>query len=213
LAPHSDLAIPQGLVHRRITEERQQLQVGLHLGATSRRLGLLAFELEPCPNRRLDDIAGSPEIDIAEAERRQLEPIGAEHSTEGLGQARFEIDAGSAEEVVDAVCGQLRHPGRCSTSTTPLPGARADHDGAETPPLPARIGDAVRRQWCVTLEDFLLRRTTLGFAPDRGAGEAEAAAQALQGALAWSEARRQDEIAAYLARAAADRRMWPRDRD
>jgi glycerol-3-phosphate dehydrogenase len=116
-----------------------------------------------------------------------------------------------AEEVVDAVCGQLGHPARCTTSTTPLPGARAHHDGGETHPLAARIADAVRRQWCASLEDFLLRRSALGFAPDRGAGEAEAVAQALKGELGWSEARRQSEVAAYLARAAADRRMWQGD--
>jgi len=116
-----------------------------------------------------------------------------------------------AEEVVDAVCRQLERPVRCTTSTTPLPGAKDGHDRADGRPLPARIADAVRHQWCATLEDFLLRRTTLGFAPDRGAGDAEAVAQELQTALDWPEARRRDEVAAYLARATADRRMWPRD--
>jgi len=116
-----------------------------------------------------------------------------------------------AEEVVDAVCKQLGHPAGCTTHTLLLPGARDGQNSGETRPLSARIATAVRHQWCATLEDFLLRRTALGFAPDRGVGEAEAAARALQGELGWSDARRQDEVAAYLARAAADRRTWPRD--
>jgi glycerol-3-phosphate dehydrogenase len=115
-----------------------------------------------------------------------------------------------AEEVVDAVCGQLGRQARCATSTTPLPGARGDAIAAPRP-LAAQIADAVTQQWCATLEDFLLRRSTLGFAPDRGAGQAEAVAQAMQGELGWSDARRRDEVAAYLARAADDRRTWPRD--
>ena len=115
-----------------------------------------------------------------------------------------------AEEVVDAACSQLGHAARCATSTTPLPGARRGDAGAAPRPLAAQVADAVRLQWCATLEDFLLRRTALGFAPDRGVSEIDAVAQALQNELGWSDARRQDEVAAYRARASADRRTWPR---
>lgn len=113
-----------------------------------------------------------------------------------------------AEEVVDIACAQLGSVVRCTTSTTPLPGARAATEGVAPRSLPARIAEAVRSQWCATLEDFLLRRTSLGFAPDRGVGEVEAVAAALQGELGWSDARRQAEVAAYLTRAEADRRTW-----
>jgi glycerol-3-phosphate dehydrogenase len=99
-----------------------------------------------------------------------------------------------AEETVDLLARRLGAKTRCSTAEEPLPQA------PDFPSLPAHVAHAVRARHCLRLEDFLLRRSLLGFAPDRGAGQADEIATLLARELAWSESRRLAEIRDYLGR-------------
>jgi glycerol-3-phosphate dehydrogenase len=101
-----------------------------------------------------------------------------------------------AEEVVDVAARQLGRAVSCTTSARPLPGASGS-PGPEAASLQSQIASAVREQWCATLDDFLLRRSALGLAPDRGRAAVARVAEELQGLLGWSDARRDDEIRGY----------------
>jgi glycerol-3-phosphate dehydrogenase len=111
-----------------------------------------------------------------------------------------------AEEVVDSVCRHLGHAGACRSASTPLPGGDSERSGiphldavygsraprvqalAEQEPalertlapgqpeMAAEVVYAVRYEWCQRLDDFIRRRSLLGFQPDRGAIAAEAVA-------------------------------------
>jgi glycerol-3-phosphate dehydrogenase len=141
-----------------------------------------------------------------------------------------------AEDVTDRVCRILDVPRACSTRD-PLPGAgpacsgvahldriygsrapsvlalaAADSAlGAQLAPgypdIAAQVAFSVRHEWCERLEDFMLRRSYLGFTPDRGLGAAAAASYRMQHELQWSERRRLDELRAYRAR--VDRDLLP----
>jgi glycerol-3-phosphate dehydrogenase len=104
-----------------------------------------------------------------------------------------------AEEATDAVCRQLRSRAQSKTAVEPLPGARGlpsadDHLDAlygsraaevrrlveadprlgerlapEYPDIAAQVVFAVREEQCVTVDDFIFRRTLLGFSRDQGA--------------------------------------------
>jgi hypothetical protein len=50
----------------------------------------------------------------------------------------------------------------------------------------------------------MLRRSYLGFAPDRGAGATDAVSYCMQRELQWSEERRRHEVRAYCARVERD---------
>lgn len=138
-----------------------------------------------------------------------------------------------AEEVTDRVCRTLRLT-RPSSTNHPLPGAGPERSGfphldriygsraplvlamAETDPtlsaslapgypdIAAQVAFSVRYEWCERLEDFMLRRSYLGFAPDRGAGAADAVSYRMQRELRWSEERRRKEVRAYRARVERD---------
>ena len=103
-----------------------------------------------------------------------------------------------AEEAVDAACRQLRAPRKCRTAEEPLPGARGGTSGAghleslygsraaevekleaadprlaeplspEYPDIAAQVVFAAREEQCHKPEDFLMRRTLLGFSRDQG---------------------------------------------
>jgi glycerol-3-phosphate dehydrogenase len=73
------------------------------------------------------------------------------------------------------------------------------------PDVRAQISLAVREEFCRNLDDFLVRRTGLGFSPDQGQRAAEPAASLLAEQLGWDadERRRQwTRWEAYLARTA-----------
>jgi glycerol-3-phosphate dehydrogenase len=73
------------------------------------------------------------------------------------------------------------------------------------PDIRAQIPLAVREEFCRNLDDFLVRRTGLGFSPDQGQRAAEPAASLLAEQLGWDadERRRQwTRWEAYLARTA-----------
>jgi glycerol-3-phosphate dehydrogenase len=111
-----------------------------------------------------------------------------------------------AEDATDAVCRQLRVNARCRTAAEPLPGARGESQqngymhsvygsraaeilrlaqedprlggklSAGYPDIAAQVVFAVREEQCATADDFIFRRSLLGFSHDRGAG-ARAAVQ------------------------------------
>jgi glycerol-3-phosphate dehydrogenase len=104
-----------------------------------------------------------------------------------------------AEDASDAVCRQLRARARCRTAAEPLPGGRTavsgdDHLHAlygsratdvlrlieedprlgerlapQYPDFAAQVVFAVREEQCVQPDDFIFRRTLLGFSRDQGA--------------------------------------------
>jgi len=100
-----------------------------------------------------------------------------------------------AEEATEAVCSQLKTPRRerSLTAETPLP------PPAPQPDLASAATYAARREQCLRVSDFLLRRTTLGFAPDQGLGVLDSVADALARAWDWPAARRAREVEDYRA--------------
>ena len=103
-----------------------------------------------------------------------------------------------AEEVVDDVCRTLGIDQPATTASAPLTSTAAD--GAlptGEDPLP-RFAHAARHEWARRLEDVVLRRTGLGFSPDRGQAHLEAASLEMQRVLGWSSERRADEVARLL---------------
>jgi glycerol-3-phosphate dehydrogenase len=99
-----------------------------------------------------------------------------------------------AEEVTDKVVRELGSRRGCTTAELPLPGAS---DGNETPNLAALAEQAARREQCVHLADFMLRRTTFGFAADQGRAIAGEAARLLANELGWDEQLRESELRGY----------------
>ena len=105
-----------------------------------------------------------------------------------------------AEEVVDRVCGELQVSARSTTATTPLPGGGGERSGVAAsgrdlrlagdagpgarrcdpalarplapgyPDIAAEVVYSARHEWCERVDDFLLRRSYLGFRSDRGTG-------------------------------------------
>lgn len=112
---------------------------------------------------------------------------------------------GIAEEVTDTVCRQLGHDARSTTATAPLPGANGELAGLAHDDLAPHTTIAVRHQWCQRLEDFVFRRSSLGFQPDQGAPSMDAISRVMQQELGWAEARRLDEMTVCTARIAHDR--------
>ncbi len=114
-----------------------------------------------------------------------------------------------AEEVVDGVCRELGRDAACTTATMPLPGGGPERSGIPhldaiygsraprvlafeqdeqlarplAPGYPDTLGQlvyATRHEWTARCEDFVLRRSFLGFQPDRG----DAATEAIDGEMA-----------------------------
>jgi glycerol-3-phosphate dehydrogenase len=65
------------------------------------------------------------------------------------------------------------------------------------PDLAAQVVLAVRSEYCVTLADFLRRRTLLGATADQGWDAAAPAAAIMAGELGWTAVRQQEELDAY----------------
>jgi glycerol-3-phosphate dehydrogenase len=68
---------------------------------------------------------------------------------------------------------------------------------AAYPDIAGQVVWAVREEQCVRLNDFLLRRTRLGFSQDQGRAAVAAASQLLARELGWTAARQQAELADY----------------
>jgi len=103
-----------------------------------------------------------------------------------------------AEEVVDRICRELQVSARSTTAATPLPGGGPERSGVphldalygsraprvqaladadprlarplapDHPDIAAEVAYAARHEWCERSDDFLLRRSYLGFQGDRG---------------------------------------------
>ena len=132
-----------------------------------------------------------------------------------------------AEQVTDRVCSELGVRARATTALEPLPGARTrpssvDHLSAiyggradavreiargeaalaerlapQYPDIAAQVVHAVRHERCLRVEDFMLRRSFLGFRPDRGRSAADAVSRLMQIELGWSEDERRRELDAF----------------
>jgi glycerol-3-phosphate dehydrogenase len=132
-----------------------------------------------------------------------------------------------AEQVTDRVCSELGVRTRATTAVEPLPGARTrpssvDHLSAiyggradavrelargeaalaerlapQYPDIAAQVVHAVRHERCLRVEDFMLRRSFLGFRPDRGRSAADAVSRRMQIELGWSEDERRRELDAF----------------
>ncbi len=100
-----------------------------------------------------------------------------------------------AEQATDAAASQLGARRKCTTASRQLPGR---HEKLRQDNLEELASRAANEQ-CVHLADFMLRRTTLGFTPDQGAGIANRAASLLAAPLGWDDARRESEIRMYMA--------------
>jgi len=104
-----------------------------------------------------------------------------------------------AQDATDAVCRQLRARARCRTAAEPLPGGRGEASGSDHlhalygsragevrrlvqvnpqlgerlapsyPDIAAQVVFALREEQCVNVDDFIFRRTLLGFSRDQGA--------------------------------------------
>ncbi len=122
-----------------------------------------------------------------------------------------------AEDATDAVCRQLRASRRCPTAETPLPGARGpvgsdrhhlsiygslageilrlveadprlgERLAPEYPDIAAQVIFATRTEQCVHAEDFIMRRSLMGFSRDQGRN-------ALPSVERWLAAARQSPI-------------------
>ena len=110
-----------------------------------------------------------------------------------------------AEEVVDRVCRELGRDARCTTGSARLPGADTPATVGDSD-LAARVGVSIRQEWCQKLEDYVFRRSALGFRPDQGAAAMDIVSRAMQDAHGWTDARRLDEVAACEARMERDQR-------
>jgi glycerol-3-phosphate dehydrogenase len=65
------------------------------------------------------------------------------------------------------------------------------------PEIKAQIKLAVVSENCLTLSDFMMRRTDLYFSPDQGRQAIEPVLEVLSALLGWSEAERQRQVARY----------------
>jgi glycerol-3-phosphate dehydrogenase len=96
-----------------------------------------------------------------------------------------------AAEVTDLLSARLGLNKPSTTAELPLPRP------PDFPSLEARVTHSVRHQRCLRVEDFMLRRSLLGFRPDRGAQAFEQVARLMGQELKWSEAERLAETQSY----------------
>jgi glycerol-3-phosphate dehydrogenase len=68
---------------------------------------------------------------------------------------------------------------------------------APYPDLRIQIAYAVQHEWALTVSDFMLRRSMLGFTPDQGQAALEVVATEMGRLLGWDAGRIQHECAAY----------------
>jgi glycerol-3-phosphate dehydrogenase len=132
-----------------------------------------------------------------------------------------------AADATDSVCGALKHSRTAETAVRPLPGghpvsptddyldsvygSRASEVrtlasanaslgrrlSLDYPDIGAQVIFSVRQEWCRRLEDFMLRRSFLGFRSDRGFAAASAVSLLMKHELGWSEKERLGELQRY----------------
>jgi glycerol-3-phosphate dehydrogenase len=67
------------------------------------------------------------------------------------------------------------------------------------PDIQVQIKWSVENESALTISDFMLRRSQMAYAADRGIRAVEAVARAMAGYLGWNEAERKQQIEAYVA--------------
>ncbi|HXB57106.1 MAG TPA: FAD-dependent oxidoreductase [Vicinamibacteria bacterium] len=98
---------------------------------------------------------------------------------------KYTTARGVAEKVVDLIFRRLGRPSpKCRTAITPLARARPLEG-----PLAERVGEAVRDEMAVTLEDAVLRRLDLGTVGPPSAVDLETVVGAMAAALGWDRVR------------------------
>ena len=110
-----------------------------------------------------------------------------------------------AEEVVDGVCLELQVSARSTTAASPLPGGRPGRSSVPDLDLTPRVVFAVGHRWCRRLEDFMLRRSDLGFQPGQGRDAADAVSCLMQREIGWDDTRRLAEVDDYLSQVSQNR--------
>ncbi|MBI3976824.1 MAG: glycerol-3-phosphate dehydrogenase/oxidase [Chloroflexi bacterium] len=132
---------------------------------------------------------------------------------EPLPGARFADPAACAQEVTRVGAGIGLDEGQCR-ALAEIYGSRAMDVlalaaqeprlarpiNAGAPDIMAQVHHAVAAEMALTAEDFLLRRSRLGFSPGQGVESLGAVAAEMAQLLGWDEARRRAEEAAYRAR-------------
>lgn len=96
-----------------------------------------------------------------------------------------------AEDVTDLAAERLNVTARCRTADQMLP-------TSPDLPLEERISYSVEKEHCRTLNDFIFRRTTLGFSPDQARSQAGDIATMLGKAAGWTAARLDGELEKYF---------------
>ncbi len=97
-----------------------------------------------------------------------------------------------AEEVTDIAAKRLGVRSSCQTADRILP-------TAPELPLGERIRYSVEKEHCRTLNDFVFRRTALGFSPDQARAHIEDIADVLANAANWTEAKHTENLEEYFA--------------
>ena len=97
-----------------------------------------------------------------------------------------------AEEVTDIAAKKLGVTTSCQTADRFLP-------TAPELPLAERIRYSVEKEHCRTLNDFVFRRTALGFSPDQAQSHIEDIADTLGNAANWTAAMRTENLEEYFA--------------
>lgn len=97
-----------------------------------------------------------------------------------------------AEEVTDIAAKRLGISSGSQTADRILP-------AAPELPLSERIRYSVEKEHCRTLNDFVFRRTALGFLPDQARSQIEDIADMLANAANWTDARRAENLEEYSA--------------
>lgn len=96
-----------------------------------------------------------------------------------------------AEEVTNLAAERLNVSSKCRTANQMLP-------TSPDLPLEERIAYSVQKEHCRTLNDFIFRRTTLGFSPDQARSQAGDIADMLAKAAGWTDAKRREELEKYF---------------
>jgi glycerol-3-phosphate dehydrogenase len=97
-----------------------------------------------------------------------------------------------AEEVTDIAADRLGISSGSQTADRILP-------AAPELPLSERVRYSVEKEHCRTLNDFIFRRTALGFLPDQARSQIEDIADMLAAAANWTDATRTENLEEYFA--------------
>jgi glycerol-3-phosphate dehydrogenase len=107
---------------------------------------------------------------------------------------QYKLPASSIEHLVSIYGSQFRRILELAQIEPRLAGPI--HPGF--PDILAQIKWSVENESAVTVSDFMLRRSSMGYAADRGIPALDPVAQAMAGYLGWNNAERKKQIEAYI---------------